>query len=57
MKLLTDNNSHNHWMSLEKEIKASAISISSASDIKEQRNHFKHLSSHLTNAVQCIWSE
>ena len=51
MKLLTDSNSHNHWMSLEKEIKASTISISSTSDIKEQRNHFKNLSLNLTNAV------
>ena len=51
-KLLTNRNSHNHWMTLEKEIKASTISISSTSDINEQRNHFKHLSSHLTNAIQ-----
>jgi Cu(I)/Ag(I) efflux system membrane fusion protein len=51
MKLLTDNNSHNHWMSLEKEIKASIISILSASEIKEQRKHFKYLSSNLTSAV------
>ena len=52
MKLLTESKAHNHWMSLEKEIEASAISISSASDIKEQRHHFKQLSSHLTNAIQ-----
>ena len=51
MKLLIDSNSHNHWMSLEKEIKASIVSISSASDIKEQRKHFKYLSSNLTSAV------
>ena len=52
MKQLKDNETHNHWMSLEKEIKASATSISNTSDIKEQRNHFKHLSSHLKNAIQ-----
>jgi Cu(I)/Ag(I) efflux system membrane fusion protein len=52
MKLLTDKEAHNHWMSLEKKIKASATSISKTSNIKEQRNHFKHLSSHLINTVQ-----
>jgi Cu(I)/Ag(I) efflux system membrane fusion protein len=52
MKLLSDNKAHNHWMSLEKEIKSSATAISETSDIKLQRNHFKHLSSHLINAVQ-----
>ncbi|NND09743.1 MAG: DUF3347 domain-containing protein, partial [Flavobacteriaceae bacterium] len=43
---------HNHWMALEKEIKASATSISNVTDIKVQRNHFKHLSSHLIKAIQ-----
>ena len=52
MKLLSDNKAHNHWMSLEKEIKSSATSISETSDIESQRDHFKHLSSHLINAVQ-----
>ncbi|WP_396601349.1 efflux RND transporter periplasmic adaptor subunit [Algibacter sp. R77976] len=52
MKLLSDNKAHNHWMSLEKEIKPSTTSISETSDIKSQRDHFKHLSSHLINAVQ-----
>ncbi|QYJ69349.1 efflux RND transporter periplasmic adaptor subunit [Flavobacterium litorale] len=52
MKLLSNNNAHTHWMSLVKEIKSSATSISKTSDIKVQRNHFKHLSSHLINAVQ-----
>ena len=52
MKLLSDNKAHSHWMSLEKEIKSSATSISVTSDIKVQRDHFKHLSSHLINAVQ-----
>jgi Cu(I)/Ag(I) efflux system membrane fusion protein len=52
MKLLMDKKAHNHWMSLEKEIKSSAKSISNTSNIKEQRNYFKHLSSHLTNAIE-----
>ena len=52
MKLLSDNKAHNHWMSLEGEIKSSATSISETSDIKSQRDHFKHLSSNLINAVQ-----
>jgi Cu(I)/Ag(I) efflux system membrane fusion protein len=39
-------------MSLEKEIKSSAKFISETSDIKVQRDHFKHLSSHIINTVQ-----
>ncbi len=52
MKQLSDKNAHNHWMSIEKEIKVSANSISNSSDIKTQRIHFKHLSSHLINAIK-----
>lgn len=52
MKLLSDISTHNHWMSLEKEIRGSAISITKTRDINVQRNHFKHLSSHLTNAIE-----
>jgi len=52
MKLLADNMAHNRWMSLEKEIKSSATSISKTSDIKAQRDHFKYLSSHFINVVQ-----
>ena len=51
MKLLNDN-AHGHWMTLEKELTTSANSISNTSNIKEQRNHFKHLSSHLVKALQ-----
>ncbi|WP_223033355.1 efflux RND transporter periplasmic adaptor subunit [Hanstruepera marina] len=51
MKLLKDE-AHNHWMPLVDEIKSSATSISETSDIKSQRDHFKHLSSHLIKAVQ-----
>jgi len=52
MKLLKDKEAHGHWMSLEKEIKASARSISNTSNIESQRNHFKHLSSHLISTIQ-----
>ncbi|QNM85865.1 efflux RND transporter periplasmic adaptor subunit [Polaribacter pectinis] len=52
MKQLKDKNAHNHWMTIEKEIKASANSISKSSDIKVQRDHFKHLSSHLINTIK-----
>jgi Cu(I)/Ag(I) efflux system membrane fusion protein len=52
MKLLMNKEAHNHWMTLEKEIKASTNSISKTSDIKAQRDHFKHLSSHLIRTLQ-----
>jgi len=52
MKLLKDNNAHIYWMKLEKELKSSTKSITETIDIKEQRNHFKHLSSHLASAIQ-----
>ncbi|WP_010136803.1 efflux RND transporter periplasmic adaptor subunit [Ochrovirga pacifica] len=52
MKLVSDNNAHTHWMSLEKEIKSASITISKTTDIKIQRDHFKHLSLNLINVVQ-----
>ena len=52
MKLLKDETAHNKWMRLEEELKESATSVSKASDIKEQRDHFIHLSAHLINAVK-----
>lgn len=52
MKLLIDNNDQNHWMKLEKELKYSTKSIVEVSNIEEQRNHFKYLSSHLSIAIQ-----
>ena len=52
MKLLTDNEAHNHWMLISKEINASATSISKTSEIGVQRDHFKHLSDHLIKAVK-----
>lgn len=52
MKLLIDTKAHANWMSLEKELKSAANLIANTSNIEEQRNHFKHLSSHLTTAIE-----
>ena len=52
MKLLSDDEAHNHWMKLEKEIKSAANAIASESEIATQRTEFEHLSSHLTSAVE-----
>ncbi len=49
---LVKNEAHNNWGTLEKEIKSSATVISKSKDIKEQRNHFKVLSSYIIKAVQ-----
>ncbi|WP_397445636.1 efflux RND transporter periplasmic adaptor subunit [Polaribacter sp. R77954] len=52
MNLLKDNKTHTDWMSLVKEIKISTTSISKASNIEEQRSHFKNLSLNLIKAIQ-----
>ncbi|WP_299012773.1 efflux RND transporter periplasmic adaptor subunit [uncultured Polaribacter sp.] len=52
MKLLKDNETHTNWMSLVKEIKISTTSISTTSNIEEQRSHFKNLSLNLIKAIQ-----
>ncbi len=52
MKLLPDDNAHNHWMTIEKEITLSAKSIANTSEISIQRKHFKHLSAHVLSGVQ-----
>ncbi len=52
MKQLTDHEAHNHWMTISKEILASATSISEISDIEKQRGHFKHLSAHISKGVK-----
>ncbi|MEQ3664252.1 MULTISPECIES: efflux RND transporter periplasmic adaptor subunit [unclassified Olleya] len=52
MKLLKDEKAHNHWMTIQKELKTSANGIENNSDIAEQRGHFKHLSSHMTSGVK-----
>tara|TARA_Y100000034_G_scaffold49092_1_gene60693 strand:+ start:1585 stop:3387 length:1803 start_codon:yes stop_codon:yes gene_type:complete len=52
MKLLSDEEAHNHWMTIQKEVKNSAKAIENNSDIAVQRGHFKHLSAHMISAVQ-----
>ena len=52
MKLLSSNEAHKHWMLLEKEIKQSSLAISNSKNIDEQRNHFRHLSSHLIKSLK-----
>lgn len=52
MKLLKDKEAHNHWMTIQKELKASSSSMANTSDIKKQRDHFKHLSAHMISSVQ-----
>jgi len=52
MKLLTNMEAHNHWMTVSKEVIASATSIVKISDIATQRNHFKHLSAHFIKAIK-----
>ncbi len=52
MKLLEDEKAHNHWMTLQKEIKASANAIAYTFEIAEQRDHFKHLSAHMISSIQ-----
>lgn len=52
MTLLTDNETHKHWMDIEKKIKTDATSLSKSSKIEDQRRYFKSFSSHLTNAIE-----
>ena len=52
MKLLSDEKAHNHWMTIQKELNASANAISGSTDISKQRGHFKHLSAHMISSVQ-----
>ena len=52
MKLLTEADAHRHWMKVEKEMRLTATEIAAAEDIKEQRAHFKELSTAITSAVQ-----
>ena len=52
MKLLTEADAHQHWMKVEKEMRLTASSIAASDDIKEQRTHFKALSTAITSAVQ-----
>ena len=51
MSLLPQENVQLHWMGLEKRIRLASSSIASTTEITEQRNQFKDLSSDLTSAV------
>ncbi len=52
MKLLSDEKAHNHWMTIQKELKTSANAIGNSTDIATQRGHFKHLSAHMISSVE-----
>ena len=52
MKLLTNQEAHNQWMTISKDITASTTSISETSDIEMQRNYFQKLSASIIKAVK-----
>jgi len=52
MTLLSDQNAHTRWMSLKKGIETSADAIANTTRLKEQRIHFKQMSSQMIHAVQ-----
>lgn len=52
MQLLKEDDAHQRWMHLEKELKQSTTEISKTADIAIQRDHFLHLSAHLINAIK-----
>ena len=51
MKLLKEEKAHNHWMTIQKELKISANAIENDPEITTQRGHFKHLSAHMISSV------
>ena len=52
LKRLTNQEVHNYWIAISKEITASEPSISKTSNIIFQWNHFEHLPAHLIKAVK-----
>jgi Cu(I)/Ag(I) efflux system membrane fusion protein len=52
IKLLENKESQTFWMSLEKQLRVAVSSILKTTAIKEQRNHFKQVSSSLIEALQ-----
>ncbi|SFD55599.1 membrane fusion protein, Cu(I)/Ag(I) efflux system [Algibacter lectus] len=52
MTLLTSQEAHKQWMSLEKELKSVTTSLSNTSEIEDIRLHFKNLSSKLTEVIE-----
>ncbi|WP_055437167.1 efflux RND transporter periplasmic adaptor subunit [Lacinutrix algicola] len=52
MTLLTNQEAHKQWMSLEKELKSVTTLLSNTSEIEDLRGHFKDLSSKLTEVIE-----
>jgi Cu(I)/Ag(I) efflux system membrane fusion protein len=52
IKLLENKEAQTFWMSLEKQLRVAVSSILKTTAIKEQRNHFKQVSSSLIEALQ-----
>ncbi len=52
MSLLSDENVQLYWMDLENKIRSASSLIASETEITEQRNQFKNLSSNLISAVK-----
>ena len=52
IKLLENKESQTFWMSLEKQLRVAVSSILKTTAIKEQRNHFKQVSSSLIEVLQ-----
>ena len=52
MKLLENKEAQTFWMSLEKQLRVAVSSILKTTAIKEQRNHFKQVSTSLIEAVK-----
>ena len=52
IKLLENKEAQTFWMSLEKQLRVAVSSILKTTVIKEQRNHFKQVSSSLIEALQ-----
>jgi len=52
MKLLTNNEAHSYWMTIEKELFNSSKLISSTSDISNQRVNFISLSKNMSKSLE-----
>ena len=52
MKLLTDSNAHNLWMSSLKVLEATSKEISISNDIKSQREHFISMSNSMSQGIE-----
>jgi len=54
MKLLTDSNAHNLWMSSLKVLEATSKEISISNDIKIQREHFISMSNSMSQSIEAF---